>query len=121
VPQIVAVAPDAVLTVVTDPPDPRADLTRQMAKHDRVLSTGTLATVVGEHGTSEVPLWSSASVGGANITIIEGTGASQYGIGVVSAVLVEAVSSWLPAGPNRVSDRGPGVAGRGVPRRLGEP
>jgi L-lactate dehydrogenase len=74
--------------------------------------------VVGEHGTSEVVLWSSASVGGvpvldllgrdgesvdalrrqieddiryANITIIEGTGASQYGIGAVSARLVEAV------------------------------
>lgn len=140
VPRVVAVAPDAVLMVVTDPPDPLADLTRQLAKHDRVFSTGTLidslrfrvhladrlgvrsrdvqATVVGEHGTSEVLLWSSASVGGipvlallarsgepldqvrqqiendiryANITIIEGTGASQYGIGVVSAVLVEAV------------------------------
>jgi L-lactate dehydrogenase len=74
--------------------------------------------VVGEHGTSEVLLWSSASVGGvpvlellgqggqpvdalmreieddiryANITIIEGTGASQYGIGAVSARLAEAV------------------------------
>jgi L-lactate dehydrogenase len=76
------------------------------------------AMVVGEHGTSEVLLWSSAEVGGipvlellgedgqrldavrhdieesiryANITIIEGTGASQYGIGAVSARLVEAV------------------------------
>ena len=75
--------------------------------------------VVGEHGTSEVLLWSSASVGGipvlellgqsgqpveqlkqeiehdiryANITIIEGTGASQYGIGIVSARLAEAVA-----------------------------
>jgi L-lactate dehydrogenase len=80
------------------------------------------ALVVGEHGTSHVPLWSSATVGGtrvtdlldgardgddsataamrkrieddiryANITIIEGTGASQYGIGIVSARLIEAV------------------------------
>jgi L-lactate dehydrogenase len=126
--------------VVTDPPDPLADLTRHLAGHDRVFSTGTLidslrfrvhladrlrvrpldvqAMVVGEHGTSEVLLWSSAEVGGipvlellgedrqrldavrhdieesiryANITIIEGTGASQYGIGAVSARLVEAV------------------------------
>ena len=125
--------------VVTDPPDPLADLTRRLAGHDRVFSTGTLidslrfrvhladrlqvrprdvqAMVVGEHGTSEVLLWSSASVGGipvldllaqdgpvdklkqeiendiryANITIIEGTGASQYGIGAVSARLAEAV------------------------------
>jgi L-lactate dehydrogenase len=140
VPRVVAVAPQAVLMVVTDPPDPLADLTRQLAGHDRVFSTGTLidslrfrvhladrlrvrprdvqAMVVGEHGTSVVLLWSSASVGGvpvlevlgrggqpvdelrreiedeiryANITIIEGTGASQYGIGAVSARLAEAV------------------------------
>jgi L-lactate dehydrogenase len=140
VPQAVAVAPQAVVMVVTDPPDPLADLTRHLAGHDRVFSTGTLidslrfrvqladrlkvrprdvqAMVVGEHGTSEVLLWSSATVGGipvtdllgqggrsvedvrrevesdiryANITIIEGTGASQYGIGAVSARLVEAV------------------------------
>jgi L-lactate dehydrogenase len=140
VPRIVSVAPQAVLMVATDPPDPLADLTRHLAGHDRVFSTGTLidslrfrvhladrlrvrpldvhAMVVGEHGTSEVLLWSSAEVGGipvldllgdngqplhkvredieksiryANITIIEGTGASQYGIGAISARLVEAV------------------------------
>jgi L-lactate dehydrogenase len=140
VPKVVAAAPQAVLMVVTDPPDPLADLTRSLAGHDRVFSTGTLidslrfrvhladriqvrprdvqAMVVGEHGTSEVLLWSSASVSGipvlellgqdgesverlkqqiehdiryANITIIEGTGASQYGIGAVSARLAEAV------------------------------
>jgi L-lactate dehydrogenase len=140
VPRVVAAAPRAVLMVVTDPPDPLADLTRHLAGHDRVFSTGTFldslrfrvhladrfgvrpadvqALVVGEHGTSEVLLWSSASVGGvpldellqreghrledvrrdvedsiryANITIIEGTGASQYGIGAVSARLAEAV------------------------------
>jgi L-lactate dehydrogenase len=140
VPRVVAVTPEAVLMVVTDPPDPLADLTRHLAGHDRVFSTGTLidslrfrvhladrlrvrpldvhAMVVGEHGTSEVLLWSSAEVGGipvlallgdngrplhavredieqsiryANITIIEGTGASQYGIGAVCARLVEAV------------------------------
>jgi len=140
VPKVVAATPDTVLMVVTDPPDPLADLTRRLAGHDRVFSTGTLidslrfrvhlaerlhirprdvqAMVVGEHGTSEVLLWSSARVSGipvldllrdgdqpidemkeriendiryANITIIEGTGASQYGIGAVSARLAEAV------------------------------
>lgn len=139
VPQVVAAAPDAVLLVVTDPPDPLADLTRQLAGHDRVLSTGTFldslrfrthlaerlavspksvdALVVGEHGTSEVFLWSSARVGGvpvksaltagttfeelregverdvrfANITIIEGNDASQFGIGIVSTRIAEAV------------------------------
>jgi L-lactate dehydrogenase len=136
VPRVVAAAPDAVLMVVTDPPDPLADLTRLLAGHDRVFSTGTLldslrfrvhlaehlrvrprdvnALVVGEHGVTEVLLWSSARMGGipvldllddaprarkeieegirfANINIIEGTGASQYGIGAVSARLAEAV------------------------------
>jgi L-lactate dehydrogenase len=139
-PRLVTVAPEAVLMVATDPPDPLADLTRHLAGHDRVFSTGTLidslrfrvhladqlqvrpgdvqALVIGEHGTSEVLLWSSASVAGipvldliarqgksvevvrrevensirfANIAIIEGTGASQYGIGVVCARLAEAV------------------------------
>ncbi|MGE3241700.1 MAG: NAD(P)-binding domain-containing protein, partial [Pirellulales bacterium] len=86
IPQVVAAAPEAVLLVVTDPPDPLADLTRTLAGHDRVISTGTLldslrfrthlaqrlgvsvhsvdALVVGEHGTSEVFLWSTARVGG---------------------------------------------------------
>lgn len=81
----VAAAPDAVLLVVTDPPDPLADLTRQLAGHGRVLSAGTLldslrfrvqvagafgvpassvgATVIGEHGRSAVLLWSGVTVG----------------------------------------------------------
>ena len=140
VPQIVSVAPDALLLVVTDPPDPLADLTRHLARHDRVISSGTVidslrfrvhladriglnpasveALAIGEHGTSEVLLWSSATVAGlpiqeacqqcgqpfekvrdaverdvryANITIIEGNNASQYGIGIVCARVTEAV------------------------------
>jgi L-lactate dehydrogenase len=35
VPRIVAAAPDAVLVAVTDPPDPLADMTRALARHDR--------------------------------------------------------------------------------------
>ena len=42
IPRINAAAPEAVLLVVTDPPDPLAFLTRELAGHDRVLSTGTL-------------------------------------------------------------------------------
>jgi L-lactate dehydrogenase len=76
------------------------------------------ANVVGEHGTSSVFLWSSARISGmrvsdllakhhiaveafrqtieqdvryANITIIEGIGASQYGIGMVAARVAEVV------------------------------
>jgi L-lactate dehydrogenase len=142
VPRIVAEAPDAVLLAVTDPPDPLADLTRALAGHDRVLSTGTTIDtlrfrvhvaaeigihpcgvdgwVIGEHGTSEVMLWSSLRIAGAplpealeangrrhsprdlrerveravrfaNITIIEGNGASQFGIGVACARVTEAI------------------------------
>ena len=138
--RVVAVAPQALILVVTDPPDPLADLARAIAGHERVLSTGTFldtlrfrlhlarrlkvnpmyveAQVVGEHGTSQVFLWSSARVGGkriaelldesgqsldefrrsveqevrfANITIIEGTGASQLGIGMVTARIAEII------------------------------
>ena len=138
VPQIHQFAPDALILVVTDPPDALADVVRMLG-HERVLSTGTSldtlrfrfhlgkrlnvsasdveAVVLGEHGTSSVFLWSSARVGGkkvldllgesqtaqtvreelerevryANITVIEGIGASQYGIGMVSARLTEMV------------------------------
>jgi L-lactate dehydrogenase len=74
--------------------------------------------VIGDHGTSQVFLWSSTRVGGvpvtsllnergeklddlrtqiesdvryANITIIEGHAASQYGIGIVSTPIAEMV------------------------------
>jgi L-lactate dehydrogenase len=76
------------------------------------------AYVIGEHGTSSVFLWSSARIGGmsvehmlaqrrmaldefrravehdvryANISIIEGIGASQYGVGMVAGRIAEAV------------------------------
>ena len=41
VPQVVAAAPEAVILVVSDPPDPLADHARDLAGHDRVLSTST--------------------------------------------------------------------------------
>jgi L-lactate dehydrogenase len=140
VPQIVRAAPKAVLVAVTDPPDPLADIAREAAGHDRVLSVGTFldslrfrvhlgryfnvdpayveAQVIGDHGTSQVFLWSSSRIAGvpvtallkergeklddvcaqlekdvryANITIIEGHDASQYGIGIVSARIAEIV------------------------------
>jgi L-lactate dehydrogenase len=139
VPKIRNAAADALILVVTDPPDALADVVRLLG-HARVLSAGTSldtlrfrfhlarrlnvapsdveAYVLGEHGLSSVFLWSAARVGAtsvldllpkttsetksvreeieqevryANITIIEGIGASQYGIGMVSARLIEAV------------------------------
>jgi L-lactate dehydrogenase len=41
VPRIARAAPAAVLLVVTDPPDPLADIAREAAGHTRVISTGT--------------------------------------------------------------------------------
>jgi L-lactate dehydrogenase len=177
VPKVVTAAPTAVLLVVTDPPDPLADLVRQIVGHNRILSTGTLidslrfrvhlaerlevsvasveAQVIGEHGTSEVLLWSSARVSGvpiteaawvgcsfndlrnsverdvryANITIIEGNGASQFGIGIVSARIAEAVlrDEWavLPIGAYNprygVTLSLPTVVGREGANRILEP
>jgi L-lactate dehydrogenase len=140
VPRIVRAAPHAILLVVTDPPDSLADIARASAGHHRVLSTGTFldslrfrvhlaeyfevdanqveAQVIGEHGTSQVFLWSTARIAGvsvgklieergerfnsvreqierdvryANITIIEGNDASQFGIGIVAARIAEMV------------------------------
>jgi L-lactate dehydrogenase len=140
VPRVARAAPHAVILVVTDPPDPLADIARAGAGHDRVLSTGTFldslrfrvhlaehfnvdanqveAQVIGEHGVSQVFLWSSARIAGvpistlieerdetfdrvrrkieddvryANITIIEGNDASQFGIGIVAARIAEMV------------------------------
>jgi L-lactate dehydrogenase len=136
----VKAAPAAVIVVATDPPEPLVDVARQLAGHDRVMGTSTYldslrfrlhigerlgvspasveANVIGEHGTANVFLWSTARIGGmavrdllaqrkiefdtfrkaveqdvrfANITIIEGIGASQYGIGMVSARIAEAI------------------------------
>jgi len=141
VPRIHAVAPDTLVLVVTDPPDPLADAVRKLG-HMRVLSTGTYldslrfkfhlgqrlkvspasvsAQILGEHGTTEVFVWSSATIAGrplreclsrasqgwdefrrdieqqvrfANIAIIEGIGASQHGIGMVSARIAEIILS----------------------------
>jgi L-lactate dehydrogenase len=140
VPRIVQAAPGAVILVVTDPPDPLADIARISAGHDCVLSTGTFldslrfrvhlaehfevdanqveAQVIGEHGISQVFLWSTARIAGvpisalvaergealdsvrkqvetsvryANISIIEGNDASQFGIGIVAARIAEMV------------------------------
>lgn len=178
VPQIVRAAPHAVILVVTDPPDPLADIARISAGHDRVLSTGTFldslrfrvhlaehfdvdanqveAQVVGEHGISQVFLWSAARVAGvpvaklveergealdavrkqieenvryANITIIEGNEASQFGIGIVAARIAEMVlrdeRAVIPIGSYNgrfgVTVSLPSVVGRGGVIRSFEP
>ena len=178
VPNIVRAAPGAVILVVTDPPDPLADIVRISAGHDRVLSTGTFldslrfrvhlaehfdvdanqveAQVIGEHGVSQVLLWSAARVGGvpvgkladergealdgvrkqieqnvryANITIIEGNDASQFGIGIAAARIAEMVlrdeRAVIPIGSYNgrfgVTLSLPSIVGRGGVIRTFEP
>ncbi|KTD65976.1 lactate/malate family dehydrogenase [Legionella shakespearei] len=148
IPKIVKEAPLASILIVSDPPDPLADVARMVAGHDKVISAGTYldslrfrfhiaqhfkvnpadvnALVIGEHGTSSVFLWSGVTIGGrplaemlpgdktsfqkkieqevkfANITIIEGNNASQYGIGMVCARIAEIIGrdeqSIIPVG-----------------------
>jgi L-lactate dehydrogenase len=89
-----------------------------LARHFGVDAATVEAQVIGDHGTSQVFLWSGARIGGvgvrqllasrgedfaavrdkleqdvryANITIIEGNDASQFGIGIVSAWIAELV------------------------------
>ena len=178
VPRIVRAAPRAVILVVTDPPDPLADVARISAGHDRILSTGTFldslrfrvhlaqhfevdanqveAQVIGEHGVSQVFLWSAARIAGvpistlikdrgeildgvheqvenrvryANITIIEGNDASQFGIGIVTARIAEVVlrdeRAVLPIGSYNdnfgVTLSLPSVVGRNGAVRIFEP
>ena len=112
--------------------------------------------MIGEHGTSEVFLWSGARVGGmraaqlaagksgdlaevrqaveqdvryANISIIEGIGASQPGIGMVSARVAEIVlrneQAVIPIGAFNskfgVTLSMPGILGRTGVSRILEP
>lgn len=148
IPQILEHAPDAVIIVATNPVDVMTHLTAQIAREHgarpwQVLGSGTTldtarfrvlvgrhvgvdshhvhAYVVGEHGDSEVLLWSLASVGGIpldefnalrhiNLTdadrkhidervrraayhIIEGKQATYYGIGSALARICEAILS----------------------------
>lgn len=142
IPAILRYAPDAVLLIATNPLDIMTQVATRIAvaagaDARRVLGTGTMldtarfrallgqhcgvapgsvhAYVLGEHGDSEVLLWSSASVAGVPLSqfaadrgckldaavmahtdqavrraayqIIEGKGATYYGIGAAIALL----------------------------------
>jgi len=143
VPRILEVAPDAVLVMVTNPVDvlTYAALRFSGLPSRRVLGTGTVldssrlrdllarycgvavqsvhAWIVGEHGDSEFPLWSSASVGSVPLEqfslggrpqldqdakdriaievitaaerIIRGKGATNYAIGLAASRVIEAI------------------------------
>jgi L-lactate dehydrogenase len=143
VPRLLEVAPDAILLLVTNPVDvvTHAALRYSCLPPNRVFGSGTVldssrlrlliaqhcgvavqnvhAYVAGEHGDSELPLWSSASIGsvpllrwnvpgrpaldaaaraeivrrvvGAAEEIIRGKGATNYAVGLAAARIIEAV------------------------------
>lgn len=143
VPQVVKNAPHAILLVATNPLDVMTQVTTQIAKlpPGRVIGSGTIldtarfrsllaewlkvspksvhAYVLGEHGDSEVLVWSAAQVGGIDLEvfagqcgtvlspevkaqiddgvrraayrIIEGKGATYHGIGAALARLGRAI------------------------------
>jgi L-lactate dehydrogenase len=143
VPAVLEVAPDAVLLLVSNPVDvlTYASLHLSGLPSGRVLGSGTVldtsrlrlhiarhcdvavhnvhAYIAGEHGDSELPLWSSATIGAVPLlewkvpgrsaldaearadifertvtaaeTIIRGKGATNYAIGLAGARIVEAI------------------------------
>lgn len=143
IPQIVSVEPNAILLIATNPVDILTTVTERIAKlkPGQVMGSGTTLDtarfralvaeyvgvdahhvhgyVVGEHGDSEVIVWSSATVAGlpvhefcaerkiewsetiknkisedvrkAAYHIIKGKGATYYGIGAVLANIVERI------------------------------
>lgn len=143
IPQVLAVAPDAVLLVATNPVDVITTMITRLSglPPGRVIGSGTIldtarfrsllgerlgvssqsvhAYVLGEHGDSEVLVWSSATVGGVPVAdfaaqrglacddelyrqidtgvrraayrIIEGKRATYFGIGAGLARMVEAI------------------------------
>ena len=143
VPQLVRLAPNAILLLVTNPVDVITYVALKVSglPARRVLGSGTVldssrfrfliaqrcrvavqnvhAYVAGEHGDSEVPLWSSASIaniplhqwavpGHGKLTvrdrteifqnvkqaahqIIEGKGATNYAVGLATAKILEAL------------------------------
>lgn len=143
-PPLLEVAPSAVYVLVTNPVDvvTYAAIKKSGMSPDQMFGSGTVldssrlrhqiasechvavgnvhAYIAGEHGDSEVALWSSASIGGVPLTdwknsagnvvmtqavrerilhdvvrsaykIIEGKGATNYAIGAAGARIVEAI------------------------------
>lgn len=141
--QLMEQAPDAVYIVVTNPCDvltvaaqkvsglpwnrifssgtvlDTSRLRLLLAREAHVLMTSVHATIIGEHGDSEFPVWSNASIGpvpirdwkisgrqvftqdyldavtndvvNAAYQVIEGKGATNYAIGLAGVRIVEAV------------------------------
>lgn len=137
VPRLLEHAPEALLLFVTNPVDVVTYVGQQVATghgvdHHRVFGSGTVldtsrlrhllaerldvaessvhASIMGEHGDSEIALWSTANVGGAPLgldddeldrilhdvrnaayRIIEGKGATNLAIGLATARILRAI------------------------------
>lgn len=142
-PEVVRVAPNAILLMVTNPVDVITELAIEMTglPWQRVFGSGTVldssrfrflisrtcgvavqnvhAYIAGEHGDSEIPLWSSASIGAIPLSqwsveghgrlaaadkesifhnvrdaayqVIQGKGATNYAIGLAVTNILEAI------------------------------
>lgn len=141
IPEIVRVAPDAILLMVTNPVDVLTYVALKLsgmepgrvfgsgtvldssrfrfllAKHCQVAVQNVHAYIAGEHGDSEIPLWSSASIGNVPLDqwvhpnrmttshrtaifesvrtsadqIIAGKGATNYAVGLSVSSILQAV------------------------------
>jgi L-lactate dehydrogenase len=143
IPKLLKVAPDAIFLLVTNPVDVITYVTLKVSglPRERVFGSGTVldssrfrfliarrlkvavsnvhAYIAGEHGDSEIPLWSSANVGNVPLhdwavqghgkltvrdrteifqdvknaahQIVKGKGATNYAIGLATAKILEAI------------------------------
>jgi L-lactate dehydrogenase len=112
-PPLIEIAPAAVVLVVTNPVDVATFVAQEVsgAPRERVFGSGTVldtsrlrhllaqrlgvavpsvhATVVGEHGDSEIVLWSSASIGGVPLRGVVGPAGASFGPAERAAMLAE--------------------------------
>lgn len=117
VPALVALAPDALLLMVTNPVDvvtqaalefsglppsrvfgsgtvlDSSRLRFLIAEHTRVAVHNVHAYIAGEHGDSEVPLWSTATIGGVPVRDWAGSGSRALDDEVMAQIHHEVVSS----------------------------
>lgn len=141
IPEIVRVAPDAIVLMVTNPVDVLTYVALKISglESRRVLGSGTVldssrfrflvaqhcqvavqnvhAYIAGEHGDSEIPLWSSASIGNVPLDqwiypnrltaaqrtaifenvrtsadqVIAGKGATNYAVGLAVSSILQAI------------------------------
>lgn len=142
-PEVVKVAPDAIFLMVTNPCDVMTEIAIRLTglPWERVIGSGTVldssrfryllarhcqvavqnvhAYIAGEHGDSEIPLWSSASIGSIPLSqwavdghgrltasdkeeivhnvkdaayqVIQGKGATNYAVGLAVTNILEAI------------------------------